>query len=220
MSVFARFHLPVGEFALADALGHAAGARVELVRVTITREVLTPYFWATAEDLSAFHDALLADGSVSAVTLVGRFADVRLYRVAWADAVEARYADLRASVLGTVGTAEGWVFRVQFPDRDALAAFRDRFADAGVSFTVRSLTDLDSPPSGLQYGLTPKQSEAILAAWELGYYRKPREATLADVAADLDISQQALSDRLQRGHETLVRNTVVAPSPLQPDGSR
>lgn len=34
-------------------------------------------------------------------------------------------------------------------------------------------------------------------------YGVPRKATLADLAADLDVSHQALSERLRRGHATL-----------------
>ncbi len=42
-------------------------------------------------------------------------------------------------------------------------------------------------------GLTDSQREALLVAFETGYFEEPRNATLSDVAADLDISQPAAS---------------------------
>lgn len=52
--------------------------------------------------------------------------------------------------------------------------------------------------------VTGEQREAVLTALELGYYEVPRHANLADVAAELGISHQALSERLRRAHGGLV----------------
>lgn len=52
--------------------------------------------------------------------------------------------------------------------------------------------------------MTDDQREALEAALQKGYYAIPSEATMAEIASDLDISQQALSERLRRGHRALV----------------
>lgn len=55
---------------------------------------------------------------------------------------------------------------------------------------------------------TPKQAEALVSAWELGYYRSPRDVTTADVAARLGIGRSAFEERL-RGGENRVMSTLL-----------
>lgn len=53
-------------------------------------------------------------------------------------------------------------------------------------------------------GLTHKQRQAVRVANELGYYDTPRTATLGDVAAELEISDSAASNRLKTVERKLV----------------
>jgi len=52
--------------------------------------------------------------------------------------------------------------------------------------------------------LTEKQREAAELAIEMGYYTRPRETSLAEMAEELGISQQALSQRLGTVEEKLI----------------
>lgn len=52
--------------------------------------------------------------------------------------------------------------------------------------------------------LTEKQRAAVELAIEEGYYKRPRETSLEEMAGDLDISQQALSQRLGAVEEKLI----------------
>lgn len=63
--------------------------------------------------------------------------------------------------------------------------------------------------------LTPKQREALAAAVEAGYYARPREATLEDLAEELDLTRSAVSQRLTGVERKLVhdRAQAVAPGP-------
>jgi predicted DNA binding protein len=45
-------------------------------------------------------------------------------------------------------------------------------------------------------------------AWDFGYFEEPRAATLDEIAAELDITRQSLSQRLRRGHHALIANTI------------
>lgn len=56
--------------------------------------------------------------------------------------------------------------------------------------------------------MTPAQREALLAALELGYYTVPRRCETRDVASELGISPQAVSQRLRWGHENVLRSTL------------
>jgi predicted DNA binding protein len=62
---------------------------------------------------------------------------------------------------------------------------------------------------GEGYELTDTQREALVLAYERGYFDSPRRASLADVADELGISQQSLSSRLRRGHKRLVGATLT-----------
>jgi hypothetical protein len=52
--------------------------------------------------------------------------------------------------------------------------------------------------------LPPDQRRAMRAALDHGYYRMPREVTLDDLAAALDVPRSTLSYRLRRAEERLV----------------
>ncbi|MFC7142999.1 helix-turn-helix domain-containing protein [Halosimplex aquaticum] len=58
------------------------------------------------------------------------------------------------------------------------------------------------------FHLTDEQFTTVKAALDRGYYKVPREATLEELANELDVSHQALSERLRRGHRTLIENVI------------
>jgi predicted DNA binding protein len=62
--------------------------------------------------------------------------------------------------------------------------------------------------------LSERQREALRAALELGYYDTPREATHADVAAELDCAPNTASEHLQKGEAKLVSAGLEAFSSL------
>jgi len=53
-------------------------------------------------------------------------------------------------------------------------------------------------------GVTEKQREAIEMAIKEGYYARPRDVTLAEMAQEFDISEQALAQRLARAEERVL----------------
>lgn len=57
--------------------------------------------------------------------------------------------------------------------------------------------------------LTQRQFEAVQAAVRTGYYRALREATLEDVAAELDCSTGTAGDLLRRAERTVMADLVV-----------
>lgn len=59
-----------------------------------------------------------------------------------------------------------------------------------------------------EFGLTAERYEVLTAAAERGYFDVPRRLTMTELAEELDISQQALSERLRRGHGTLIDSAL------------
>ena len=57
--------------------------------------------------------------------------------------------------------------------------------------------------------VTDPQREALKLAYEYGYFNTPREATLAEIAEELGISQQALGSRLRRANRRLIEREII-----------
>ena len=64
------------------------------------------------------------------------------------------------------------------------------------------------PHSGA-FNLTDKQRDALIAAHDAGYFEKPRRTTASELADEFDLSQQAFSERLQRGTSKLIENSLL-----------
>lgn len=60
--------------------------------------------------------------------------------------------------------------------------------------------------------LTEKQRQAMELALREGYYERPRDATLTDLAEQLDLSKSAVSQRLNMGEVKLVKAAFGAVS--------
>jgi len=212
MTVIADLRVPPAEFVLAHSLYSVDDAQVEVERVAATDEDhVTPYFWVTAEDLDAFDDALREDGTARNPNLLERNDRERLYRVDWHapdHGIVAAIANSLATLL-TASAADEWHVRLLFPDGDALSSFHDHAQRCDLTFDADRLYRPDDPGEFEQYGLTADQREALLAALRAGYFDVPRESTLAAVAAELDISDTALSTRLRRAHANLIRATIA-----------
>ncbi|MFB6102652.1 MAG: helix-turn-helix domain-containing protein [Haloplanus sp.] len=83
---------------------------------------------------------------------------------------------------------------------------------SGLTFRMGHLRDAE----GWQHDslgtvtLSPDQRTALRAAVDHGYYQTPREITLDDLAAKLDVPRSTLSYRLRRAEETLVTGYLGA----------
>ncbi|AEH38910.1 helix-turn-helix domain-containing protein [Halopiger xanaduensis] len=179
-------------------------------------------FWATVDDGDAFEAALDEDPSVRRYTALETASDRRLYSVALTDDAASRLASPVAAehdvaILEIVVTDET-VVRARVLSRDALQAYREQCLGRDVGFKLRRLyleeepdtdTDTDLDLDGDRYGVTEPQREALRTAHSAGYFTVPRETTLSELAAEFDISDQALSARLRRGQANLLENTLA-----------
>lgn len=109
-------------------------------------------------------------------------------------------------------TPEGWHQRRRFADRASFEEYATFWREHGESFTLHRLSRAevtDAPNSKL----TRPQREALVTAAEMGYFDVPRQATLGDVADELDVSGPSLSERLRRAQATLVDEAVEPVAP-------
>ena len=214
MSVLAEFAVPADEFVLSDTLTETPETRVEIKRVVGGTEFVTPYFWAAGDGLERFEGTLRADDTTREVlTLEENGDEERFYRVTWeaskptlVDAV----SDAKATILEAVSTDAGtWEMKILFPNREALSAFHEYCRDHDFEIALERVYRPENPQEQAEYGVTHKQQEALEAAYEAGYFEVPRGQTLTEVAEELDISRNAFSARLRRGHRNLLSQTLV-----------
>jgi len=194
---------------LMDALAHAPGTTVSHEAQYQLDSGVNLLFWAEGEGLESFDDGLGTDPTVTDVMILAETACRRLYRVTFTERGEAvatfpAWSDLDLSFMHATATTDGWDVRMRMPDRDALQGYRTVCEERGISFQLQSMYDKWENPVESDAPLTEPQREALTTAQELGYFEIPRRASLADVATELGISAQSLSERLRRGIPVLV----------------
>ncbi|WP_171006694.1 helix-turn-helix domain-containing protein [Halalkalirubrum salinum] len=206
-----------GEFALTETFDCVPDAVFEPIRIVAhePRRAM-PLLWAGASDLERLDDALRADETTRTVTQLSMGAEHALYRVTWCgrtQAVTETFVEANGTLLNAHGTADCWSFRVLFPDQSAVSSAYDVWRDRGFDPSIRHVNELAET---LQYsgtGLSQCQHEVLTEAFRTGYYDIPRGITLGELATNFDVSHQALSERLRRGHRALLETTVCQSSP-------
>lgn len=211
MATIARGVIPAEEFVFQETLEELSGVEFEVERVVKGgEEAVMPLLWIRGTDPQTFREACRDDPSVDDVTLLAEFDDEHLFRMYWVDHVDLLLQMLtnsRATVLDAFGSGERWHLRVLYPDREALNRTHEFCENHGLTFDIEVIRELDGEPTG-RYGLTEEQYEALVRAVELGYFEVPREVDLEELADELDISHQALSERIRRGCEALIEDTL------------
>jgi predicted DNA binding protein len=212
MAVIVEFTLDCEVFPFGRSTSGDPDVRVQLERVIPLREGRIPFLWANGQDLDEFEHHLRNSDIVKNVEALTRVGDSVLYYVEWYTDKETFLNGL-AETGGTIMEAHGdstWSFTVRFSDHADLTRFHQFFQDEGFPVYIERITGLDDDP-GTEYGfgLTQTQRETLVMAVEDGYFAIPRETTLDDIAAELDISSQAASERVRRGTETVLRKALI-----------
>ena len=207
-----RGEIPAEEFALYEALSSLSDVEFEVERIVQSGdEAAMPLMWIRNAPLAAVEEAVERDPSIEDLELLSEFDDEQLYRMQWVSEVEMvlqMLTNSQATITDAYGTDGRWYLRVLYPDRDSLSKTIQFAEDNGLTFDIKAIRQLDGQPAG-RYGLTEAQFEALETALEAGYYEVPRETDQSDLAEELDISHQALSERLRRATGALIEDTLL-----------
>jgi hypothetical protein len=212
MSTIAAVELDADEFALGESLPALDDGELEVIRVAATNEsTVVPYVRVSGDGLDAFEESLASDSSVETWRLVDDLGDERLYRMEWTEdilVVVHLLLEEEGAVLEMHGGQGRWRLRVLLPDRDSLTETAQFCEERDLTFAIKHIYELDGSVGRGQYGLSRDQYEVLTTALGQGYFDVPRNVTMGDLAAELDISQQAVSERLRRGHKNLLESTL------------
>lgn len=212
MSVLTGFTVPGEDFLMGWTLDRVPDARVEIERVAVEHENVTPYLWAASDDFESFEAALDDDPTVADHATLESHDGYRLYRVSWelhTEGIVYAISEADATILEATSDDAGWSVELLFPDDGSLSAFQDYAAAHDLSFELEWLHHSSHPEALGKYGVTDEQRAALVTAYRLGYFEVPGEVSLGDLADDLGISKNAASARLHRGYANLVENTLV-----------
>ncbi|WP_368411757.1 helix-turn-helix domain-containing protein [Haladaptatus halobius] len=113
------------------------------------------------------------------------------------------------TLLSAIGTQTGWEFQLRSADTNGVTQFQQYCRKHSIPLTVTRLYTLSELRTSDQYQITTAQEEALIAAFEAGYFNQPRETKLEGIAQELGISRQSLAERLRRGHRNLIVNTLL-----------
>ena len=198
MSLFGEFHVPAESFTLFKTLQEVPDLTIEIERVVASEELLAPYFWVTCEDISRFEAAVEADPTVENLHLCDEFEGANLYRANWTGDTESVvfvYTELRITILEATGQRDLWQLQMRFDSQEQLDEFQEKCNEREIPFELQQLHEVKQTRTGSQFDLTPKQHDALRKAWETGYYTST-DVTLGDIATELNVSQQSVSQRL------------------------
>lgn len=220
MSTIVRGRVPASEFALAETLSSVPDMELEVDRIVETADDrVMPLLWVRGADPTTVSTVIKDDPSVQNVEQLSIFEDgehqEQLYRMEWVSEIELVLQVLttpEATIREAYGEGESWFLQMFYPTRDTLTETIDYCKDNDLTFDIESIHEMEGNPSG-RYGLSEVQHRALTAAAEAGYYHVPRDTTLQELAADLDVSHQALSERLRRAIDTLLAETVLVGPP-------
>lgn len=220
MSVIAEFRLASEDIALLSAL-ETVPQMVLDVEQTIAVDPNQPvlFAWARGDDFEQFERALEEDDRIAEHETVESLCEEQLYRIQISPLTKVGFyrldVEVGASRLDVSATHEGVELRMRFPDQQALQEYFDRCRAQGITVSLHSLyNDQTGTPNDNQYSLSEKQRKTLELAHRKGFFQVPRQTSLATIARDLDISEQAVSERIRRATATLVSNAL---SPEQPE---
>ena len=94
--------------------------------------------------------------------------------------------------------------------QSVIASLRDRFPPVDVRRLLQP--PLDGSPEERVFvdrgKLTDRQREALVTAYEMGYFQRPRGANASEVATRLDITQSTLSEHLVTAQRKLLADIL------------
>lgn len=212
MSVFLEFTISAGDFQLGKVLSAHPGMKIELERIVPTGEMIMPFIWATGEDHTAFVEAVRSQSQVKEFVELDRIGDSSLYRIEWqnppTDLIQG-ISDSEAVVLEARGR-EDWTFQLRFPDHEKLSAFHNLVIEHGIPVHIeRTYTLTESTDHGHRFDLSPEQRQALVMALQKGYFETPKEVSLDELAGELGISRQALSNRIRRANRKVLEEAML-----------
>jgi predicted DNA binding protein len=201
------------EIVLTETVSHDRSSRVRSVSEAGTDPTSGKFFYRIeSSDFSRFEEGLRKDRTVGDFERVIDTRDEEaIYSFEYTDEAKVLSPVISAAggvILGMENDGSVWILTVWMPERSALVDLWEYARRNDIDVDLRRVNEYDSLGT-TDAGLTDSQREALLVAFDAGYFKEPRDVTLGEVATELDISQPAASGLLRRGMERLIASSLV-----------
>lgn len=211
MATEASVTVPTHDFPLGTVFEQLPDVSVELERIIPNKDVIIPYFWVRGTAVDDIETAFSEHPGVKSISLIDSVEDEYLLRVEW----DAEYDDVLTTLAATeivlieaVGTNSQWTFDIRGDSHSDIAEFLSRCRELDIPVTLTKLHALTPIETGTEAALTDTQQEALVLAYERGYFESPREVTMKDIGDELGITEQAVASRLRRGIKQILGETL------------
>ena len=215
MTVTAKIHIEHDELALVPTLRTLDDISIRVITQGTTNPGATVFpFLVDYDDREELERTFEDDPTVERYELVSWSGGRGIYYIEHTPETKL----ISTAVMGVNGflthtetKEEGWLVQLLLPDKDALNTVWQYARENDISLDIIDIygSESTSEESSSSYGLTREQQTALLTAYEKGYFQEPRDMTLSDVADEMELSSTAMSGRLRRGMQNLIRATIV-----------
>ncbi len=203
--------LPTDQFVLEETIDRVRDVEFAPVRFAVGSSTSPmPFLRGSTRHPDRLEAALQDDPSTARVQCLSSDDSRNLYSVDWTERAAGlieRFVGTGGAVLDVRGASDRWTFRILFPDRATASETFQTWRDDGVAPSISRISNLSSREAD-RGGLSPTQHNTIVHAFRTDYYSVPRGTTLEGLATHFDVSHQALSERLRRGHSRLVERML------------
>jgi predicted DNA binding protein len=214
MSVILEFTVDDEQFRLGQVLAGQPDVNIELERIVPTGDAVMPFVWVDGDEYEAFEKKVRASEYVQDLIALDKVEKGTLYRITW----KGNHKDLIQGITEAEGTVlqafngdNNWVFHIRFNDHDRLSRFHNYCTDQNIGIhIIRTYTLTERTESVHQFDLSNEQREALVLALQRGYFDTPSQVSLSDLADELGITQQAISNRIRRGNKQVLSKALLS----------
>jgi predicted DNA binding protein len=201
------------DIVLTETVRHDRSSKVKSVSEAGTDPTSGQFFYhIESSDFSRFEDGLRKDNTVGEFERVSETrGGEAIYRFEYTDEAKILSPVISSAngvILDMENEGNAWIISVWMSERTGLAHLWDYAQRNDIDIELLRVNEYASL-GNTDAGLTDSQREALLVAVEIGYFEEPRNATLSEVAAELDISQPAASGLLRRGIKRLIVSSLM-----------
>ena len=201
------------DIVLTETVTHDSSSMVKSVSEAGTDPSSGKFFYhIESDDFSRFEEGLRNDPTIGDFERVIDTGDARaIYSFVYTDEAKVLSPVIAAAngvILDMENDGSAWILTIWIPERTDLAQLWDYARQNDIAIELLRLNEYASIGT-TDAGLTDSQREALLAAFEAGYFEEPRNATLSEVADELGISQPAVSGLIRRGIERLILSSII-----------
>lgn len=210
MTAFMEFTIPSDAFVLGEILDVNEAKQIELTQFVPIGDVFIPNIWVETDDEEAVRSEVLTSPHIASVERLHGATERVLFQMEWEESVDGLLENLQShdlAVQRAVSDTKRWKFQLIAAERATFGKFESACEKDGFDLTVTQLSDSIARDSSL-YGLTDKQRDSLLLAYNSGYYDSTKSVSIAELSEQVGVSQQALGARLKRGTGSLIENTI------------